>query len=486
MKTITNVQEGLDMITKDLHTYRLHFHLMPPTGWMNDPNGLSYFNGEYHVFYQHYPFDPKWGPMHWGHAVSRDLLHFTDLPVALFPDKSYDEGGCFSGSAVVSDGELYLFYTGHVDGRSPKEVQCLATSTDGIVFTKHAANPVIPGPPLEGSADFRDPKVWKSGDTWYMLVGSEKNGLGRVLLYTSKDGVTWSFSHVLLSAQAGEGEMWECPDLFVVDGRHVLILSRVRDGGHEVVYYIGDWPHARAPFEVHHVGYLDYGSHFYAPQTFVGASHERILLGWMDRWNAPMPSQQAGWAGALTVPRVLRLTDDGTRLGMIPMPGIEAAFEPVFAWDRESGRDFENGFASDGVELGEAYALDVYLDAKEIGRMGKSQISLVTHASSGEDQQVLVTLDFDQLVASTDTRAASMGVEGAVYPSPVPASWRTKSIRVRVFVDTSSVEVFAGDGSLTWTHRMYPSSGKRSVRLQDEAGWITRVVVSRWIEENKN
>ena len=145
--------------------YRGAFHLLPPIGWMNDPNGFVYFRGEYHLFYQFYPYDSVWGPMHWGHAKSKDLLHWEELPVALAPSESYDKDGCFSGSAIVKDDKLYLLYTGHVDDEEKREeTQCLAVSTDGITFEKLPTNPVIHAQHIEGIADiadFRDPKVFE-------------------------------------------------------------------------------------------------------------------------------------------------------------------------------------------------------------------------------------------------------------------------------------------------------------------------------------
>ena len=154
--------------------YRLKYHFMAPTGWINDPNGLVQYKGEYQLFYQFYPYESKWGPMHWGHAKSTDLVHWEHLPVALAPSESYDFGevpghGCFSGSAVVNGEELILIYTGHVDNKEPMQVQCIAASMDGIHFEKYRHNPVIDHYPEEGSPDFRDPKVWNH--QWEMVYG---------------------------------------------------------------------------------------------------------------------------------------------------------------------------------------------------------------------------------------------------------------------------------------------------------------------------
>jgi beta-fructofuranosidase len=166
--------------------FRQRYHFMAPSGWMNDLNGLIYWQGRYHLFYQHNPFKPEWGAVHWGHASSRDMVHWRHEPIALAPSEPYDldekgeEGGCFSGSVVDNDGVLALIYTGavHAEGKT-MQTQCLAESRDGVHFEKHRANPVIACPPETGSRDLRDPKVWRHGDYWYLVAGTCKDGRGK-------------------------------------------------------------------------------------------------------------------------------------------------------------------------------------------------------------------------------------------------------------------------------------------------------------------
>lgn len=180
-------------------TFRLHYHFMAKAQWMNDPSGLVSYGGYYHVFYQHNPYAPRWGSMHWGHARTKDFLSWEHLPVALAPSEEYDLDGCFSGSAVVADGQMQLFYTGvrEVKGKLV-QVQCRALSSDGIHFRKDPLNPLISTYPPEGSQDFRDPKVWRWGEAWFMALGSGQGGRGKVLLYIG------------LSFCAG-GVLWEWP-----------------------------------------------------------------------------------------------------------------------------------------------------------------------------------------------------------------------------------------------------------------------------------
>ena len=174
------------------------FHITGETGWINDPNGLIFYNGRYHAFYQHYPFDTKWGPMHWGHVVSDDLTNWSYLPIALTPGDDCDKNGCFSGSALVHNGKLWLMYTGFIEnqgGESIRQVQCLAETDDGITFKKHGI--VIGEHDLpEGYApcDFRDPKVWlHDGYFWCIVAARRIDGRGRILLYKSRDLFKWAF-----------------------------------------------------------------------------------------------------------------------------------------------------------------------------------------------------------------------------------------------------------------------------------------------------
>ncbi len=304
--------------------YRGAFHLLPPIGWMNDPNGFVYFRGEYHLFYQFYPYDSVWGLMHWGHAKSKDLLHWEELPVALAPSESYDKDGCFSGSAIVKDDKLYLLYTGHVeDMEKREETQCLAVSTDGITFEKLPTNPVIHVQHIEGIADiadFRDPKVFEYQGTYYTVVASKTvDDRGQILLFASSNLVDWSFKSVLLEGEKGQGIMWECPDFFPLDGNWVLILSPIEMKRQQEKYwnlnstvaFIGDMNWETGQFCVDSYDEIDGGLDFYAPQTCQGPNGERYMVAWMQMWQRSIPSHDLGhgWAGSMTVPRKLVLKD---------------------------------------------------------------------------------------------------------------------------------------------------------------------------------
>ncbi len=212
------------------------FHLSTRVGWMNDPNGFSFYDGKYHLFYQYHPYNSHWGPMHWGHAVSEDLLHWEYLPAALAPDEIYDRDGCFSGSAVtLPDGRQLLMYTGVVrerqenGGYNELQTQCLAVG-DGTDYVKYENNPVLDQKDIpEGSSkyDFRDPKMWRKADGSYRCVvgNRDEEGDGQILLFESEDGFGWHFRKVLAKNHGRFGKMWECPDFFELDGNRALITS---------------------------------------------------------------------------------------------------------------------------------------------------------------------------------------------------------------------------------------------------------------------
>ncbi len=301
------------------------FHLSPRVGWLNDPNGFSFYQGKFHLFYQYNPFDTHWGPMHWGHAVSSDLLRWEYLPAAIAPDASYDSNGCFSGSAVeLPDGRHLLLYTGvqrvQNSNRSVDEyqTQCVAIG-DGVDYEKYAGNPVLDACDLpEGSniSDFRDPKIWKDSDDTYWCVAANRaaDGSGQVLLFSSRDALHWQFKSVLLKNENRFGEMWECPDLFELDGKWVLLLSAMDmfpqgmkyTCGNEALCLMGALDGEHGTFTVEMDQPIDGGIDFYAPQTMRMPDGRRVMIGWMQNPHISAHSPSHGkWMGQMSLPREL-------------------------------------------------------------------------------------------------------------------------------------------------------------------------------------
>lgn len=323
---------------------RPRFHLTPRIGWMNDPNGFCWYRGEYHLFYQYHPYATKWGPMHWGHAASTDLVHWTYRPCALAPDTDADAMGCFSGSAVPLDnGQLLLLYTG-VSGteQAPVQAQCAAVG-DGTDFVKNPRNPVIaPDAQPDGfcAADFRDPKIWRADGRFYCVAsGRHRQDLGSIQLYQSLDGLHWQFVTVLDASRDEYGRMWECPDFFALEGRQVLLVSPQEIGtaddpeirpGYASLALLGDYDPRTHRFIREKVQLLDHGIDFYAPQTTLTPDGRRVMVAWMQSWETCGEEQhhRHKWFGRMTLPRELFFRDG--RLCQRPVRELETL------WGRET------------------------------------------------------------------------------------------------------------------------------------------------------
>ncbi len=305
-------------------SYRNQFHLMPSVGLLNDPNGLIHFKRIYHVFYQWNPFETEQGVKCWGHYTTKDFIKWEMQPIALLPNNWYDCSGCYSGSAVKSDDTLYLFYTGNVKDENQKRscYQCVAISKDGINFEKKG--PVIFLP--DGyTTHFRDPKVWKADELWYMIIGAQNDKEeGTVVLYQSDDLIKWEFIGPIagsnLNGHGDLGYMWECPDMFKIDGIDILLVSPqgiVSEGikynnEFQSGYFIGKMDFAANKFEHGEFTELDRGFDFYAPQTMLDESGRRIMYGWMgmsDGMQKYQPTIKYKWIHALTIPRKLSLVN---------------------------------------------------------------------------------------------------------------------------------------------------------------------------------
>lgn len=309
---------ALPLFAQEKHRPRLHF--TPPSMWMNDPNGLFYANGTYHLYYQYHPQSTVWGPMHWGHATSTDLLHWNHQPIALYPDSL---GLIFSGSAVVDrqntagfgkDAVVAIFTSHNLDwekaGRIDRENQSIAYSNDqGYTWTKFTGNPVLKNP---GIADFRDPNVswYAPGNKWIMALATQD----RETFYSSKDLKTWTRESDFGAKIGAHGGVWECPDLFPmqVDGQEkwVLLVSinpGAPNGGSGTQYFVGDFDgHTFTPQDSE-TRWIDYGRDNYAGVTFHETDKRRIFMGWMSNWDYATVVPTQAWRSANTLPRDLTL-----------------------------------------------------------------------------------------------------------------------------------------------------------------------------------
>ena len=314
------------------------YHFSPRIGWLNDPNGLSFYGGKYHIFYQYYPYDSFWGPMHWGHAVSRDLVNWEYLPCALAPDTDNDRMGCFSGSAVTTmDGRHLLMYTGCTEDKSDpehrwKQSQSIAIG-DGRDYVKLSGNPVITEKDLPDGGDpheFRDPYIWKTGAGRYMMLAANANtingGITQLTLYKSDDALHWRREGILFEDKLKIGIMWECPNFFRIGSEYALIASPMdmqaeeADGsirfpkGNNVCYMLGNYDDRAGsfhPYEDPLTGRYQYepvdsGLDFYAPQVLQAPDGRKIMIGWMqDPQTAVKHDKSVRIFGQMTVPREL-------------------------------------------------------------------------------------------------------------------------------------------------------------------------------------
>lgn len=452
--------------------YRLGYHVMAKSGWINDPNGFVYFKGYYHIFYQHYPYAAEWGPMHWGHARSKDLIHWETLPIALTPGSKEDKDGCFSGTAIVKDDILYLVYTGHhyYEGDDNPDHfwqnQNLAYSLDGVNFTKYKNNPIIGKPPEDNTHHFRDPKVWEHNSKYYQLLGSQANdGLGRAILYVSENLIEWEYLGEIDHAQnkEKEGFMWECPDLFHLNGEDILLCSPQGISPqqtqflnlHNTGYFLGDLDYKKAKFNrTSNFIELDKGHDFYAAQTLLAPDGRRILIGWMAMWENEMPEQKDGWSGALTLPRELVL--NGDQMYMKPIKEVNSLRK-----DRSDNKKFQ---------LDEVHSISNITEHSEIelDLSIKSKDSYFNIYFKDNQNASFLTLKYSKnnfILAGIDTSDQRYATSNL-----------TEKIEMRIFIDKSSIEIFINDGEVVFTERYY-MEGDPIVQIEGSSDIIVHETV---------
>ncbi|MBN8638808.1 MAG: glycoside hydrolase family 32 protein [Anaerolineae bacterium] len=434
-------------LATDIHRPRYHF--LPPSNWMNDPNGFIQWEGQYHLFYQYNPFGATWGNMHWGHAVSTDLIHWTDLPIAIAPTPgSYDEAGIFSGCMVNHNGVPTIFYTATADNCTV-QTQAIATSGDGLItWTKHADNPVISAvPALAGQTrDFRDPFVWKDGNWWYMVLGSRIQDVGGVIfLYRSADLHHWEYLHPLLTGDIHQdGVIWECPNFFQLGDEWVLIIS-THDGKATAttIYFVGSYENQR--FTPVYRGVLD-DAVLYAPLSTVDEQQRRVLFGWLREDRSGDEMNRAGWSGVQSIPRVLTL-DTQHRVHMVPVPELKAI------------RGHHQQLTAAGSINVSSAAVDI---EAQITGDGTSSLSFVYSSTTQEQINIRYDAAAQQLVTTQTVRGSDGAPVTKVKHTPHSAA---TTLNLRILVDGSVVEIIA-DEVTSSTQRVYPSAaGDCSVRL---------------------
>ncbi len=452
---------------------RPDFHLSPRIGWMNDPNGFSFYEGKYHLFYQYYPYDSHWGPMHWGHAVSTDLLHWQYLPAAMAPDEAYDKDGCYSGSALtLPDGRQLLMYTGVVretgeDGSVHEtQRQCIAVG-DGVDYEKYAGNPVLTAADLpEGSSreDFRDPKVWRGSDgSCYAVIGSRPaDGSGQILLFESPDGFHWKFRKVLCSNHCRYGKMWECPDFFELDGKQILLVSpqdMLPQGfeyhnGNGTLCIIGSYDEAGKNFVEECNQAIDYGIDFYAPQTLLTPDGRRVMIGWMQNWDTCNPSMvRRPWFGQMSLPRELSVKDG--RLYQKPVRELEAMRRNEV---RYMGVTFTDTLRLSGIQ---GRRIDMELDIRPVDDRNVYQKFALRFAQDA-DYHTAVSFRPQESILKID-RKFSGSRRAIIHQRRSLVRHQNGRLRLRLILDRFSAELFVNDGEQVLSATIYTDQAAEGI-----------------------
>ncbi|MFW6263389.1 MAG: glycoside hydrolase family 32 protein [Thermotogota bacterium] len=418
-------------------------------GWLNDPNGLIEYKNQYHLFYQFNPHGPTWGKMHWGHAVSKDLFHWMHLPVALYPDQPFskeDDSGIFSGSAIEKDDQLLLMYTQYYDPNifpdRLKEEQCIAFSEDGVNFEKYTGNPVIATPPNPSVHDYRDPKVFKMNDKqYYCVIGSGENGVGKILLYRSKDLYHWDYESVLCEFDPRRfGPVIECPDFFQLVGKWVLLFSAgfTTNGTRRNYYAVGDFRDNQ--FVPDCIEPMDLANDLYATQTFQDKADRRIAIGWLHTPERQNYTVKEGWAGIMGLPKKLDLKEN--KLIQQPVDEFHTLIEaaPFHLKGQESVKSID-------IANLENCLFFTYKPEKK---------DFLIVFISGEDELILdQSMDYFEI---TELRNGMIELkEEYAMKNPVD--------KMDVYLDKSSIELIFNNGEKVGSFRIYPRDVYTDLRI---------------------
>lgn len=463
--------------------FRPHYHFTPERFWMNDPNGLVYFEGEYHLFYQYHPNSTLWGPMHWGHAVSQDLVHWDHLTIALAPD---EHGYIFSGCAVVDWADTSGFFGGspglvaiftHCDeypnsNHRSRQRQSIAYSNDrGRTWTKYEGNPVLVEPTL---TDFRDPKVfWHDpSQSWIMIISA----CDRVRFYGSKNLREWAYLSEFGESDGAHGGVWECPDLFPLEiegeqgcTKWVLTVGDAGDisGIVNTQYFVGEFDGVRFynDNKPDQVLWSDYGSDFYAAQSWSDIKHEdgrRIWIAWLSNFGYINQTPTESWRGTMSLPRSLklkRLPDEGLRLVQMPVKELEQLRVNNFHLTRTTIVPGRNELVDIRLNVAEIVA------TFEIGTASGFGFKLAV--SDSEElvvgYEVLNCQFYVDRTRSSDTSFDSSGRFARKYIQSVKG--QNGRVDVRIFIDKSTLEVFVNGGEAVFSHLIFPNPESTEMEL---------------------
>ncbi|HEY2348276.1 MAG TPA: glycoside hydrolase family 32 protein [Puia sp.] len=447
--------------------YRPQLHFSPRTSWMNDPNGLVYFDKVYHLFYQYFPDSTVWGPMHWGHATSKDLLHWKQEAIALYPDSL---GYIFSGSVVIDSTNsggfgvkskipMVAVFTQHDPagekaGTNLFQNQSIAYSLDkGSHWQKYKGNPVLKTPGLK---DFRDPKVrwYVKGKKWIMVLAAGD----RVMFYSSKNLKEWKKESDFGAGMGAHGGVWECPDLipFIVKGKKIWLLivsinPGAPQGGSGTQYFTGDFDGHQFISNDTLTRWLDYGADDYAGVSFSNTGNEKIFIGWMSNWQYATKVPTGKWRSAMTIPRILDLKKIGQHYFTSMTP---VSLKPLGTSTK---------VASGKIKLQVPYQIDISISDLH-------SFTIVYSNSLG--QELRIGFDEQKNAFFADrTRAGKSDFDpqfAAIHYAPRIA--KSKESSLTVILDNSSLELFADDGLTSMTEIFFPEQPFNEWHTESNAG----------------
>ena len=453
------------MTSSDLHRPRYHF--TAPSHWINDPNGVCFHDGRYHLYYQYNPTASKWGNIHWGHASSADLVQWQDEPIALAPSPGSDAGGCFSGSFAVVAGVPTLYYTGFTGER---QVQCVATGNAELRrWTKHPERTIADPPEGVEQNDFRDPYVFRHDGHWYMVVGASiRHERGQALLYRSGDGIAWDYRGPLYTAPTlALGRMWECPNFFPIGDKWVLTVSVWLGLG--VHWFVGRFENE--VFVSESDGVLDPDSGAFAHLTMHGPGGRALQWAWINEQREQERIDAAGWAGAMTVPRALSLDARG-RLNLRPVAEIAALRQaPVEISATGAACGLLQTFAGRHLDIEARFTIRTFRESQKLG------LTLLAAPDGSEATRIVFwpearRLSIERARSSTDARVRRQDVAGQL---DLDAG---EDLCLRVLLDASVLEVYAND-RLCLSTRVYPQ-GELSVQGSAFADGDADLALQAW------
>lgn len=441
--------------------YRPQWHISPPQGLLNDPNGFIYHQGQYHLFYQWYPYACEHKDKHWAHLTSKDLVSWDWQPLALTPSDWFDSHGVFSGHALSQGNELMLFYTGNVridKERDRHTTQCLAVSTDGINFTKHG--PVVPELPPGVTPHCRDPKVIRHNDHWLMLLGAQREDeIGRLAIYQSDDLKTWTFLALCGDELGDFGYMWECPDFFTLNNQDFIVIGpqgiESPSKHHTIPHHNGI---VKAQLDksgkalLSDFQHLDHGFDFYAPQSLQTPDGRRVMTAWMGLPDEiDHPSVDNGWLHQLTTLR--ELSFENGKLLQKPLKELhKLRRESVVVPEKDNSFDLKS----------KAFELNLTMEWGS---------SLYLHQS--EQGYCEIRLDKETQTLFLDRSNTLMREGDSVRELALPES---KVVQLQILSDTSSLEIFINNGEAVMSARVF--TDKNATKFK----WIGEVnILECWL-----